>query len=138
MKLNDFFEQEGISMDDFLPATVYAYSTWPKGSPNYWALPAMGDALGWVYRKDWFSRPELQAEFKEMHGYDLGVPENWNQLQDIASFFQGREIDGKTVYGAGYCLELPTGDQLEDLQDVLAQARQDREQQDNASKRASA
>ena len=51
-------------MDDFLPATVYAYSTWPKGSPNYWALPAMGDALGWVYRKDWFSRPELQAEFQ--------------------------------------------------------------------------
>ena len=47
VKLNDFFDAEGISMDDFLPATVYAYSTWPKGSPNYWALPAMGDALGW-------------------------------------------------------------------------------------------
>ena len=57
VKLNDFFDAEGISMDDFLPATVYAYSTWPKGSPNYWALPAMGDALGWVYRKDWFERP---------------------------------------------------------------------------------
>ena len=44
----------------------------------------------------------------------------------------------KTVYGAGYCLELPTGAQLEDLQDLLAQARQDREQQDDANKRASA
>ena len=52
-------------MDDFLPATVYAYSTWPKGTPNYWALPAMGDALGWVYRKDWFEKPEIQAEFKD-------------------------------------------------------------------------
>ena len=61
VKLNDFFNKEGISMDDFLPATVYAYSTWPKGSPNYYALPAMGDALGWVYRKDWFSRPEIRA-----------------------------------------------------------------------------
>ena len=39
VKLNDFFEAEGISMDDFAPATVYAYSTWPKGTPNYWALP---------------------------------------------------------------------------------------------------
>ncbi|MEM8742479.1 MAG: carbohydrate ABC transporter substrate-binding protein, partial [Pseudomonadota bacterium] len=28
-KLNDFFDAEGISMDDFAPATVYAYSTWP-------------------------------------------------------------------------------------------------------------
>ena len=43
----------------------------------------------------------------------------------------------KTVYGAGYCLELPTGAQLEGLQDVLAQARQDREQKDQDS-RASA
>ena len=64
VKLNDFFDKEGIKMSDFLDATVYAYSTWPKGSPNYWALPAMGDALGWVYRKDWFAKPELQAEFK--------------------------------------------------------------------------
>jgi multiple sugar transport system substrate-binding protein len=50
IKLNDFFEANNISMDDFLPATVYAYSTWPKGAPEYWALPAMADALGWIYR----------------------------------------------------------------------------------------
>ena len=43
----------------------------------------------------------------------------------------------KTVYGAGYCLELPTGAQLEDLGDVLAQARHNREEHDQA-KRASA
>ena len=99
VKLNDFFDKEGISMDDFLPATVYAYSTWPKGAPEYWALPAMGDALGWIYRKDWFSRPELQKEFKEKNGYALDVPKDWNQLKDIGEFFQGREIDGKKVYG---------------------------------------
>ncbi|MGH6755080.1 MAG: extracellular solute-binding protein, partial [Bradyrhizobium sp.] len=72
VKLNDFFDKNGIKMDDFLPAAVYGYSTWPKGTPNYWALPAMGDALGWVYRKDWFARPELQAEFKAKYGRDLG------------------------------------------------------------------
>ncbi len=99
VKLNDFFEQEGISMDDFLPAGVYNYSTWPKGSDNYWALPAMGDAVGYVYRKDWFERPELKQAFQEKYGYELGVPETWAQLKDIAEFFQGREIDGKTRYG---------------------------------------
>ncbi len=99
VQLNDFFDERGISMDDFLPATVYAYSTWPKGEPQYWALPAMGDALGWVYRRDWFERPELQEAFAAEYGYDLGVPENWNQLMDIGRFFQGREIDGVTVYG---------------------------------------
>jgi two-component system response regulator RpaA len=44
----------------------------------------------------------------------------------------------KTVYGAGYCLELPTGSQLEDLQDALAQAREERDQTTEQSKRASA
>jgi multiple sugar transport system substrate-binding protein len=100
VKLNDFFDKEGISMSDFSPATVYAYSTWPKGSKNYYALPAMGDALAWAYRKDWFDRPELKSEFKKKHGYDLGVPANWNQLHDMCKFFQGREIDGQKRYGA--------------------------------------
>ena len=100
VKLNDFFDKEGISMNDFSPATVYAYSTWPKGSKNYYALPAMGDALAWAYRKDWFDRPELKSEFKKKHGYDLGVPASWNQLHDMCSFFQGREIDGQKRYGA--------------------------------------
>ena len=105
VQLNDFFDAEGISMDDFLPATVYAYSTWPKGEPNYYALPAMGDALGWVYRKDWFAKPELQEAFKAEHGRDLGVPSNWNELMDVAKFFQGREIDGETRYGAAIYTE---------------------------------
>lgn len=100
VKLNDFFDKEGISMGDFSPATVHAYSTWPKGSKNYYALPAMGDALAWAYRKDWFDRPELKSEFKKKHGYDLGVPASWNQLHDMCSFFQGREIDGQKRYGA--------------------------------------
>ena len=40
----------------------------------------------------------------------------------------------KTVYGAGYCLELPTGGQLEGMQDVIAMARENRKQQgDRAS-----
>jgi len=105
VKLNEFFEKEGIKMDDFLPATVYAYSTWPKGEPNYYALPAMGDALGWVYRKDWFARPDLQKEYKEKYGRDLAAPTTWAELKDTAEFFQGREIDGKKVYGAAIFTE---------------------------------
>jgi multiple sugar transport system substrate-binding protein len=105
VKLNDFFAAENISMDDFAPATVYAYSTWPKGTPNYYALPAMGDANGWFYRKDWFARPEIQAAFKEKYGRDLGEPKTQKELLEIAQFFQGREIDGQTVYGASIFTE---------------------------------
>jgi multiple sugar transport system substrate-binding protein len=105
VKLNDFFDKEGIKMSDFAPATVYGYSTWPKGTPNYWALPAMGDANGWFYRKDWFAKPELQAEFKKKYNRDLAVPKTWDELKDIAEFFQNREIDGKKVYGAAIFTE---------------------------------
>ena len=100
VKLNDFFAKEHITMDDFVPATVVGYSEWPKNTPNYWALPAMADAVGWTYRKDWFARPEIQAEFKKKYGRDLAPPKTWDELKQIAEFFQGREIDGKKVYGA--------------------------------------
>jgi len=92
-------------MEDFAPATVYAYSTWPKGTPNYWALPAMGDANGWFYRKDWFEKPELKKEFKDKYGFELAPPKTQTELQKIAEFFQGRTVDGQKVYGAAIFTE---------------------------------
>jgi multiple sugar transport system substrate-binding protein len=105
VKLNDFFDKNGIKMDDFVPATVVGYSEWPKNTPNYWALPAMGDVVGWTYRKDWFEKPDLQKEFKDKYGWDLGAPTTYDQLKQIAEFFQGRQVDGQTVYGASIYTE---------------------------------
>ena len=105
VKLNDFFDKEGIDMANFLAPTVYGYSTWPKGTPNYYALPAFGDANAWTYRKDWFEKPELKKEFKDKNGYDLAPPKTWAELKDIAKFFQGRVIDGKKRYGAAIFTE---------------------------------
>jgi len=99
VKLNDFFAKEGIKMDDFMPATVLGYSEWPKNSPNYWALPAMADAVGWTYRKDWFARPEIRSAFQAKYKRELAPPKTYDELKEIAEFFQGREIDGKKVYG---------------------------------------
>ncbi len=105
IQLNDFFDEQGISMDAFIPATVEGYAEWPKGTPNYWALPAFADVVGWTYRRDWFEREDLQAEFQELHGRPLDVPATLAELMDIARFFQGREIDGVTVYGAALYTE---------------------------------
>ncbi|WP_417427322.1 ABC transporter substrate-binding protein [Hoeflea sp.] len=105
VKLNDFFDAQGIKMDDFLPATVTGYAEWPKNTPNYYALPAFADVVGWTYRKDWFSRPEIQAEFKEKYGRDLDAPKTLEELKQVGEFFQGREIDGKKVYGAAIYTE---------------------------------
>ena len=105
VQLNEFFDESGISMDDFADAAVYAYSTWPKGSENYYALPAMGDALGWFYRRDWFDMPEVQEAFQAEYGRELAEPGTMQELLEIATFFQGREIDGQTRYGASIFTE---------------------------------
>src|SRR5207237_2814008 len=60
LKPNDFVDKNGISMKDFMPATVTGYSEWPKNTPDYYALPAMRDADGWTYRQDWIARPAIR------------------------------------------------------------------------------
>ncbi|RED10612.1 ABC transporter substrate-binding protein [Pontivivens insulae] len=98
--LNSFLSEAEIDMEAYLTRAVDAYSAWPKGSANYYALPAMGDALGWVYRQDWFERPGIAADFQNEHGRPLRVPASWQELLEVAQFFQGREIDGQVVSGA--------------------------------------
>ncbi len=44
----------------------------------------------------------------------------------------------KTVYGAGYCLELPTGAKIKDFQEVLAQTRLEREAENSEGERVTA
>ncbi|MFH1803913.1 MAG: ABC transporter substrate-binding protein [Pseudomonadota bacterium] len=105
VKLNEFFDANDIDMADFIPATVTGYAEWPKHTPNYYALPAFGDVVGWTYRKDWFERPEIREAFQAKYGRELGVPATLDELKDIAQFFQGREIDGRTVYGAAIYTE---------------------------------
>ena len=100
VKLNDFFDKNKISMDSFLPATVVGYAEWPKDTPNYWGLPAMADAVGWTYRKDWFAKPDLRAEFKAKYNRELEPPKTWDELIEVSKFFTGKEIDGKKVYGS--------------------------------------
>ena len=105
VKLNDFFDKESISMSDFAPAAVDAYAAWPKGSTNYYALPAMADANGWFYRKDWFENADIKAAFLAEKGRELTEPETQKELLEIAQFFQEREIDGQKRYGAAIFTE---------------------------------
>ncbi len=46
-----------------------------------------GDAAGFAYRKDLFEDTKEKVAFKSKFGYELAVPETWQQLRDIAEFF---------------------------------------------------
>ncbi len=84
--LTEFFNANKVG-DIMAPATVKYYAEYPGNSKKYWAIPAEGDAVGWSYRKDWFSDPKEMEAFKAKYGYDLAVPTDWKQLRDIAEFF---------------------------------------------------
>ena len=86
VELTDFVKEHDLT-HTMAPATMKYYSEYPGASGHYWAIPLEGDALGWAYRKDWFEDPKEMANFKAKYGYDLAVPTTWQQLLDIAEFF---------------------------------------------------
>jgi len=81
--MTSFVIENGIDKS-FVPATLQYYSLY---GDKYWSIPLEGDANGWAYRKDWFEDPTEMANFKAKYGYDLGVPQSFQQLTDIAEFF---------------------------------------------------
>jgi len=86
----------GLDVDDFIGKS---FTTGPDG--KLYQIPDQQFANLYWFRYDWFKRPELKAQFKEIYGYELGVPVNWSAYEDIAEFFSEKvkEIDGKRVYG---------------------------------------
>ena len=103
VNLTDWMAGEGsdvtlptLDIDDFIGKS---FTTGPDG--KLYQLPDQQFANLYWFRYDWFEREDLQAQFKELYGYDLGVPVNWSAYEDIAEFFTDhvKEIDGVRVYG---------------------------------------
>ena len=103
VNLTDWMAGEGkdvtlptLDIDDFFGKD---FGTGPDG--KLYQLPAQQFANLYWFRYDWFSREDFKKQFKEIYGYDLGVPINWSAYEDIAEFFTEhvKEIDGQPVYG---------------------------------------
>lgn len=76
-----------IKLVDFDPLYLHFYSEYPEGSSQIWALPINLDTVCLMYRKDLFESPTEQATFRKKYGYDLKVPDTYQQARDIAEFF---------------------------------------------------
>ena len=103
VNLTDWMAGEGkdvtlptLDIDDFIGRS---FTTGPDG--KLYQLPDQQFANLYWFRYDWFNREDLKKQFKEIYGYDLGVPVNWSAYEDIAEFFgkHVKEIDGVKVYG---------------------------------------
>ena len=89
----------GLDIDDYIGKS---FTTGSDGV--LYQLPDQQFANLYWFRYDWFSDPDIQKQFKDLYGYDLGVPVNWSAYEDIAKFFSTQvngdgTIDGVKVYG---------------------------------------
>jgi multiple sugar transport system substrate-binding protein len=86
-----------VDMDTVHPRAARYLCEYPPGSGKFFAAPCETDAIGFVYRKDWFEDPAEQAAFLKRFGRALSVPDTWEEFRDVAEFFQRPD---KKRYGA--------------------------------------
>ncbi len=106
LNLNNYMVGEGASVTNpMLDLNDYLNLEFGQDyDGNQLQLPDQAFANLYWFRYDWFTDPEIMAQFKKIYGYDLGVPINWAAYEDIANFFTNEvngngTIDGVKVYG---------------------------------------
>ena len=114
----------GFPIDDFMASPEYPQWTYDSMPPALARRCTSGattrygvlnDADGQVlyYRRDALSNPEHQQAFKAEYGYDLPAPpKTWQQLLDIARYFNGKNWDANDAEpDSGMVLHLKVGEQ---------------------------
>lgn len=70
----DFHEDELYSIGDFYKGNLYGYQT-------------DGDTYVMFYLKDWLENEEENKAFSDKHGYELKVPDTWQELDAMMAHF---------------------------------------------------
>ncbi|MGI9504314.1 MAG: ABC transporter substrate-binding protein, partial [Geminicoccaceae bacterium] len=95
---------------DDMPPSLKALHTWEDAG-----IGVLNDADGQVlyYRKSALENPEHQDAFKAEYGYDMPVPPaTWQQLRDVARYFNGKNWDDNDADpDSGMVLHLKVGEQ---------------------------
>ena len=86
LELTDWLPDH-VDLDGIHPVARQYLCEYPPGSARYYAAPCETDAVGFVYRRDWFEDPEERAKFRARYGRDLSEPQTWDEFHDLAEFF---------------------------------------------------
>jgi len=78
---------EAVDISTIHPRAARYLCEYPAGSGRFFAAPCETDAIGFVYRRDWFEDPAEQEAFRTRYGRELLVPDSWEEFRDIAEFF---------------------------------------------------
>jgi multiple sugar transport system substrate-binding protein len=90
--LENLFTAEELA--DFTPRVL----DFGRRDGHLWLIPRHSDISVIHYRTDLWEDPANQEEFQAEYGYDLAPPETWQQLYDMAAFFN----DPPSLYGTEF------------------------------------
>jgi multiple sugar transport system substrate-binding protein len=102
--LTDMSELKAPNVD-FADFTSFA-DYFKNADGDLFGVPMEAFTKMYLYRKDLFNDPDIQAAFKEKYGYDLAPATTHQQYQEIADFFtqygkdNNMELWGTTVQGS--------------------------------------
>lgn len=88
---------EQIDMSDYVRLLQAPVGTW-NGETYRVSIDA--DAHNFNFRSDIFANEELGAEWTAGGGsQEWGVPQTWQQVQEVTRFLNGKQLDGEDLYG---------------------------------------
>ncbi len=86
-----------VDIEDFIPEVLYSLNTW-RG--RMMTLPIAAYGQGVVYRTDVFEAEGIEPPPTDA---DDAAGWTWERYREIAAGLQGKEIDGKTMFGTVVC-----------------------------------
>ena len=86
LELTDWLPS-AVDIETIHPRAARYLCEYPPGSGKFFAAPCETDAIGFVYRKDWFENEGERAAFKARYGRELQPPDTWQEFRDVAEFF---------------------------------------------------
>ncbi|MEE2656995.1 MAG: extracellular solute-binding protein [Candidatus Latescibacterota bacterium] len=78
---------EAVDLSTIHPLAQRYLMEYPEGSGRYYGAPCETDAIGFVYRKDWFEDPAEKKAFQVKYSRKLAPPDTWQEFRDIAEHF---------------------------------------------------
>jgi multiple sugar transport system substrate-binding protein len=78
---------EAVDMAMIHPRAARYLCEYPAGSGKFFAAPCQTDAIGFVYRRDWFEDSVERKAFQAKYGRELAIPDTWEEFRDLAAFF---------------------------------------------------
>lgn len=86
--------ERGMATEE-LVKLLYTYND------RYYTTALDGDFMTWYYLRGIYDKPEVQDAFMTEVGRELRAPDTWEEQDEIAKFFTGKDFGNGTMYGNG-------------------------------------